>query len=269
MMKKMITALTGIALSVSFALSAQAAPLRVAADPVPHAEILAYVNKIDPSLDLKIVELSPGLNANELVVNGDVDANFFQHLPYLKNQEQALGKTFTVVATVHLEPLGIYSSKHKDLKSIPDGAKVAVPNNPTNLSRALFLLQNNGLITLKEGFNDPATNLATPKDIAANPKKLKILEVDAPQIIRSLDDVDLGVINGNLVLDAGLSPAKDSLALEAVANNPYANILVTTPELAKDPRIEKLAKDLESPEVAKFILEKYQGSVIPVTAVKP
>lgn len=257
--------LAGVALSLSLAwTSAQAAALRVAADPVPHAEILNYIKKIDPSLDLKVVELTSGVNANELLASGDVDANYFQHVPYLKDQEKALGKTFTVAATVHIEPLGIYSHKHKDFSSLPENATVAVPNNTTNLSRALFLLQAQKLIKLDPKYTDPATTLATPKDIVENPKHLKILEIESPQIPRSLDDVDLAVINGNYALEAGLVPAKDALGLESAEHNPYANILVTTPALANDPRIKALAKDLTSPQVAEFIRKTYNGSVIPV-----
>lgn len=231
---------------------------------MPHAEILNYIKKLDPKLDLNVVELTSGVNANELLANGDVDANYFQHLPYLKDQEKALGKTFAVAATVHVEPLGIYSHKYKDFKTLPEGATVAVPNNVTNLSRALFLLQKQGLITLKAGFNDPASSLATPKDIQDNPKKLKILEIESPQIPRSLDDVDLAVINGNYALEAGLTPAKDALGLESADHNPYANLLVTNPNLVNDPRIKELAKDLQSPQVAEFIRQHYNGSVIPV-----
>ena len=257
--------LAGVALSLSLAWgTAQAEALRIAADPVPHAEILNYVKKLDPKLDIKIVELTSGANANELLASGDVDANYFQHVPYLKSQEKALGKTFAVAATVHIEPLGIYSHKYKDFKSVPDGATVAVPNNVTNLSRALFLLQSQGLIKLDAKFTDPASTLATPKDIVENPKHLKILEVESPQIPRSLDDVALAVINGNYALEAGLSPAKDALGLESAEHNPYANILVTNPSLANDPRIKELAKDLTSPQVAEFIRKTYNCSVIPV-----
>lgn len=263
-MKKATFALAGIALSLALAANVRAEALRIAADPVPHAEILNFIKKQDPKLDLKIVELTSGVNANELLANGDVDANYFQHVPYLKDQEKALGKTFVVAATVHIEPLGIYSRKHKDLASVPEGATVAVPNNATNLSRALFLLQSQGLIKLNAKFTDPASTLATPKDIAENPKKLKILEIESPQIPRSLDDVDLAVINGNYALEAGLTPAKDALGLEKAEHNPYANILVTTPALANDPRIKALAKDLASPQVAEFIRQHFNGSVIPV-----
>lgn len=243
---------------------AAADALRVAADPIPHAQILEYVQKLDPDLKLNIIEIPSGVNSNELLAHGDVDANYFQHLPYLKSQEQALGQKFAVAATVHIEPLGIYSHRHTRFDQVPDNGTVAVPNNVTNLSRALYLLQANGLITLKPGFNDAAKDQATPKDIAENPKHLKILEIESPQIPRALEDVDLAVINGNFALEAGLQPAKDALGLEKAQGNPYANILVTTPKLAQDPRIQQLAKDLRSPAVAKFISETYAGSVIPV-----
>ncbi|WP_264272393.1 MetQ/NlpA family ABC transporter substrate-binding protein [Duffyella gerundensis] len=248
------------ALALLVAQAVNAAPLRIAADPVPHAEILEYVKTLDPGLDLNITELSNGVNANELLAAGDVDANYFQHLPYLHDQEKALGKTFAVAAAVHIEPLGLYSSKIKTLAALPEGARIAVPNNTTNLSRALLLLQQSGLITLKGA----ATSLLTPADISANPKKIKIVEIESPQIPRALDDVDAAVINGNYALEAGLVPAKDALALESATNNPYANLLVTTPSLAKDPRILRLAKDLRSPKVAAFIRQHYNGSVIPV-----
>ncbi|WP_145475880.1 MetQ/NlpA family ABC transporter substrate-binding protein [Yersinia similis] len=273
MTKTPVSGLVRTALFVAFAsyfsLSAQAAEaLRVAADPVPHAEILQFVQKLDPSLNLIIIEIPNGVNSNELLAHGDIDANYFQHVPYLRSQEQALGQKFVVAATVHIEPLGIYSHKYKNVAEVPDKGSIAVPNNVTNLSRALYLLQEQGLITLKPGFTDPAKQQATPKDIAENPKHLKILEIESPQIPRSLDDVDLAVINGNYALEAGLNPAIDALGLEKAEGNPYANILVTLPTLENDPRIKQLAKDLQSPEVAKFFTEKYAGSVIPVAGTK-
>lgn len=262
--------LSAVALLLSsVSVSAWAAePLRVQADAVPHAEILAYVQKIDPGLNLKVIEIPSGLNPNELLAHGDIDANYFQHVPYLLSQEKALKVKFVVAAQVHIEPLGVYSSRHKSYADVPQNGTVAVPNNETNLSRALYLLQSQGLITLKAGFNDPAKNQATPRDIATNPKNLKILEVESPQIPRSLPDVDLAVINGNFALEAGLSPAKDALGLEKAQGNPYANILVTTEKLQNDPRIKQLAKDLQSPQVAQFISETFKGSVLPVTAAK-
>ncbi|QIH08230.1 MULTISPECIES: MetQ/NlpA family ABC transporter substrate-binding protein [unclassified Pseudomonas] len=269
MLKKNLLALALLASSGSLLVTAVAQPLRVAADPVPHAQILAYVQKLDPQLELKVIEIPNGVNSNELLAHGDVDANYFQHLPYLKSQEQALGQPFAVVASVHIEPLGIYSHRHPGLEQVPLGGTVAVPNNVTNLSRALYLLQDYRLIRLKPGFNDPARDQATPRDIAENPRQLKILEVESPQIPRALEDVDLAVINGNYALEAGLVPAKDALGLEKAEHNPYANILVTTPGLQDDPRIRRLAKDLNSPDVARFIAQTYSGSVIPVTEPQP
>lgn len=258
MHKKMIATL---ALFSLFSTSASAVALRVAADPVPHSEILNHIKATDKKLDLEVIELNGNLNANELLARGDVDANYFQHVPYLRDQEKALGEKFAVVATVHIEPLGIYSHKVKTLKELPEGAQVAVPNNVTNLSRALYLLQASGLITLK---NSSATTLVTSADIVDNPHRLKIIEVEAPQLPRALDDAQLAIINGNYALQAGLVPSRDALALEQAKDNPYANVLVTTPKLAKDPRILQLASDLESKQTAEFIRQQYKGSVIPV-----
>lgn len=258
MHKKMIATL---ALFSLFSTSASAAALRVAADPVPHSEILNHIKATDKKLDLEVIELNGNLNANELLARGDVDANYFQHVPYLRDQEKALGEKFAVVATVHIEPLGIYSHKVKTLKDLPEGAQVAVPNNVTNLSRALYLLQASGLITLK---NSSATTLVTSADIVDNPHRLKIIEVEAPQLPRALDDAQLAIINGNYALQAGLVPSRDALALEQAKDNPYANVLVTTLKLAKDPRILQLASDLESKQTAEFIRQQYKGSVIPV-----
>lgn len=258
MNKKVIAALAMVAV---FSTYASAAALRVAADAVPHSEILNHIKQSDKKLDLKVIELNGNLNANELLARGDVDANYFQHVPYLRDQEKALGEKFSVVATVHIEPLGIYSHKVKSLKDLPDGAQVAVPNNVTNLSRALYLLQANGLIKLK---SSSANTLVTSADITDNPHHLKIIEVEAPQLPRALDDAQLAIINGNYALQAGLVPSKDALALEQAKDNPYANVLVTTPKLAHDPRILALAKDLESKQTAEFINQHYKGSVIPV-----
>ncbi len=257
--------------AVSFAVvapagAADAPPLRIAADAIPHAEILAYAQKITPGLKLDVIEIPNGVNPNELLAHGDVDANYFQHVPYLHSQEAALGRKFVVAATVPIEPLGVYSRKYRRFDQVPEGATVAVPNNATNLSRALFLLQAQGLVKLKPGLTGVDRSLATPRDIVANPKRLKVLEIESPQLPRALDDVALAVINGNYALEAGLSPAKDALGLEPVAGNPYANVVVTTPQLAGDPRIRKLADALGSPAVARFIRDRYQGSVIPVHA---
>lgn len=243
--------------------AALSAPLRIVASSVPHAEILRFVKeKLAPDLDVAIIEISGDIRPNSLILHGDADANFFQHAPYLRTEEAQLGTTFAVTAATHIEPLGIYSRKVKSLADVPAGATVALPNNVTNLSRALNLLQASGLITLKAGLKDG--QLATPSDVADNPKRIALIQVAPAQLPRSIDDVTLAIINGNYALEAGLTPAKDALALEKAENNPYANIFVTTQALAKDPRVQRLSTLLASPEVATFIREKYRGSVVPV-----
>ncbi|CAM4067051.1 MetQ/NlpA family ABC transporter substrate-binding protein [Kerstersia similis] len=238
--------------------------LIVAADAIPHAEILEQAGQLADDLALKIIEIPNGVNPNALLAGGDVQANFFQHVPYLRTQEEALGQKFAVVATVHIEPLGLYSRRHANLRDLPDGAVVALPNNASNLSRALFLLQDQGLLRLRPGLEDPSKGLASVADIAENPRKLRISEVESPLLPRVLPDVDLAIINGNYALEAGLKPARDALALERVADNPYANVLVTSPALAQDARVTRLAEVLESPQMATFIRDRYEGSVIPV-----
>lgn len=162
--------LAGVALSLSLAWTSARLPRCASPRTRFPTRRSSTTSKIDPSLDLKVVELTSGVNANELLASGDVDANYFQHVPYLKDQEKALGKTFAVAATVHIEPLGIYSHKHKDFSSLPENATVAVPNNTTNLSRALFLLQAQKLIKLDPKFTDPATTTATPKGYCREPE---------------------------------------------------------------------------------------------------
>ena len=162
------------------------------------------------------------------------------------------------VVTVHLEPLGLYSHKIKKADELKSGATVAIPNDTVNEARALKLLAANGLVTLKSGVG----NGATPPDLAKNPQTLKFKELEAAQTPRSLDDVDAAVINGNYAISSGLKPAKDALVLESAENNPYGNFLAVKKGNENDPRVKKLAKLLVSPEVKKFIEDKYQGSVI-------
>jgi D-methionine transport system substrate-binding protein len=245
--------------------AAELAPLRIIASPTPHAEILRFVQKqLAPDLALQIIEITNALRPNELLARGEVDANYFQHVPYLRQQEQDLGTQFAVIAAVHIEPLGLYSRRIRALEAVPDKATVSIPNNVTNLSRALYLLQDQKLIALRPDLAARERQLATPRDIIGNPHHLKIIEVDSAQIARSLDDVTIAVINGNYALEIGLTPSKDALALESAENNPYANVLVTMPKLKCDPRIQRLAELLTSHDVAVFIRERYRGSVIPV-----
>lgn len=222
--------------------------------------VVQKVAKQKYDLDVEVVTFNDYVLPNEALNNGDLDINAFQHKPYLDKQMQERGYKLAAVGNTFVYPIAGYSKKIASLSQLPDGAQVAVPNDPTNLGRSLLLLQKQGLITLKDGVG----LLPTALDIVSNPKKLKIVEIEAPQLPRALDDAQLAIINGNYALQAGLVPSKDALALEQAKDNPYANVLVTTPKLAHDPRILELAKDLESKQTAEFINQHYKGSVIPV-----
>ncbi|WP_338682923.1 MetQ/NlpA family ABC transporter substrate-binding protein [Streptomyces acidiscabies] len=237
-------------------------PLVVAASPVPHAEILNYVKDNlakKAGLDLEVKEFQDYIVPNTATEDGSVGANYFQNQPYLDDFNKKRGTHIVPVVTVHLEPLGLYSKKFKKADELKSGATIAVPNDAVNEARALKLLAANGLITLKDG----AGSEATPQDIAKNPKDLKFKEVEAAQTARSLDDVDAAVINGNYAIAADLKPATDAIVLESAKDSPYGNFLAVKKGNEKDPRVVKLAKLLTSPEVKKFIEDKYKGSVIP------
>lgn len=240
------------------------APLKVAVNPVPHGEILQYVKDelaADAGLELEIVTFNDYNQPNTALVEKQVTANYFQTVPFMEEFEKKAGDDLEWIAPVHLEPLGVYSEKVKDLNSVPQGATVAVPNDPANQGRALKLLADNGLLTLKPD----APTSATEQDIADNPKKLEIKPLEAAQLPRSLPDVDLAVINGNYAIEAGLTPKDDALAAEKAEGNPYANGIVTLPGDKDDPRVKKLVELLQGPEVAKFVEGKYNGSVLIAT----
>lgn len=255
-MKKLIVALAAVA-----AFSAHAEEtLTVAASPVPHAEILEFVKPAlaKEGVDLKVKVFTDYIQPNVQVAEKRLDANFFQHQPYLDEFNKAKGTSLIAVTGVHLEPLGAYSSKIKDLKDLPSGANVVIPNDATNGGRALLLLAKAGLITLK----DPTNILSTVKDIAQNPKDLKIRELEAATIPRVLTQVDLALINTNYALEAKLDPSKDALVIEG-NDSPYVNILVSRADNKDSDAMQKLAAALHSPEVKKFITEKYKGAVLP------
>ncbi|GGM00218.1 lipoprotein [Streptomyces fumigatiscleroticus] len=237
-------------------------PLVVAATPVPHAEILDYVKDHlakKEGLDLQVKEFTDYVTPNTATEDGSVDANYFQTEPYLEDFNKKNGTHLKSVASVHLEPLGLYSKKADKADDLKNGATIAVPNDTVTEARALNLLAANGLITLKDG----AGTSATTADITKNPKNLKFKELEAAQTPRSLDDVDAAVINGNYALEADLKPSKDALVLESAENNPNVNLLVVKEGQEDDPRVKKLAKLLTSDEVKKFIEDEYSGSVIP------
>ncbi|MET9819215.1 MULTISPECIES: MetQ/NlpA family ABC transporter substrate-binding protein [unclassified Streptomyces] len=237
-------------------------PLIVAASPVPHGEILNYVKDNlakKEGLDLEVKEFTDYTSQNPATQDGSVDANYFQNKPYLDDYNKKNGTDIVPVVTVHLEPLGLYSHKVKKADDLKSGATVAIPNDTVNEARALKLLAANGLITLKAGVG----NEATPSDITKNPRNLKFKELEAAQTPRSLDDVDAAVVNGNYAIESDLKPSKDALVLESPKNNPYGNFLAVKKGNEDDPRVKKLAKLLTSPEVKKFIQDKYAGSVLP------
>ena len=236
-----------------------AAVLSVGATPVPHAELLNLIKDdlAAQGITLKVVEFTDYVQPNMAVLNGDLDANFFQHIPYLESNAEWAAKMVSAFA-VHVEPFGLYSAKYKDIGELPAGASIAIPNDPSNGGRALLLLQANGLITLKEGVG----LTATPRDIADNPKNFRFQELEAAQLPRSLQDVDGATINGNYALEAGLNPLKDSLIIEG-AESPYANIIVVLKGNENDPKIVALKNVLLSPKVKEFIIEKYDGGVAP------
>jgi D-methionine transport system substrate-binding protein len=234
----------------------------VGASPVPHAEILQYIKDnlaAKAGLNLQIVTFDDYVQPNLALRDGQIDANYFQHVPYMEEFAKQYNINLVAVTRVHIEPLGIYSNKVKSLSAVPNGAVVAIPNDATNGGRALQLLAVNGLLTLKSGIGTQATI----HDIASNPKNLQITELDAAQLPRSLDDTTLSVINGNYALAAGLKPNKDALSLEQAQSNPYANVLAVLKGHEKDPAVLKLAQLLTSPQVKQFIENKYQGTVIP------
>ena len=255
--------LSAVALA-TLALGAHAADavLKVAATAVPHAEILNFVK---PQLkaqgvDLQVREFSDYIQPNAAVEDKQLDANFFQHQPYLDSYNKDRKSSIVAVPNgkVHVEPFGAYSKKIKAVSELKDGAVIAIPNDPSNAGRALLLLQKQGLIELK----DPKNITATPIDIAKNPKKLKFRELEAALLPRALQDVDLALINTNYAIEAKLNPTKDALFIEG-ADSPYTNLVAARADRANDPSIQKLVKALHTPEVKKFIQDRYQGAVVP------
>lgn len=235
--------------------------LVVAASPTPHADILNFVKKNladKAGLELEVKEFTDYVLPNTATENGQVDANFFQHKPYLDDFNKKNKTHIVPVVNVHLEPLGLYSKKVKDVKDIKAGQTIAVPNDTTNEGRALQLLAENGLITVKDGVG---TN-AKLSDIT-DKKGLEFKEIEAATVPRALDDVDAAVINGNYAIEADLKPGQDSLVLEKAQGNPYANFLAVKEGNEEDPRVQKLAKLLNSDDVKKFIEDTYKGSITP------
>ncbi len=235
----------------------------VGASPVPHADILKFVAEnlaVAEDIDIEVKEYLDYVLPNEDLQAGDIDANFFQHIPYYDEQVESKGFTFERGEGVHIEPYGIYSNKITDIKDLPNGAKVAVTNDPSNQARALELLVANDIITLKDVENP------TIYDVEKNTKNVEFVEAEAPAVPKLLPDVDIAIINGNFALDNGLTPSKDAIVLESGEGNPYSNILAwnskaDADKLAAVKRIDEL---LHTQEVADYIRENWpDGEVIP------
>lgn len=261
MLLKKLVPVAAFALAATFASSAVLAEkLSVAATPVPHAELLEFVKpalaKEGVELDIKV--FTDYVQPNVQVADGQLDANFFQHKPYLDSFNSERKTNLVSVGLVHVEPFGAYSSKIKSVDELKDGAQVALPNDPSNGARALLLLQKQGLIKLK----DPSNILATARDIAENPKNLRFRELEAATLPRVLPDVDMALINTNYALEAGLNPVNDALFIEG-EDSPYANLVAANADRKDDAAIQKLVKALQTDEVRAFIQEKYKGSIVP------
>lgn len=238
--------------------------ITVAATEVPHSEILEAAKPVlaEQGWDLQVTVFNDYVQPNEVVEAGDFDANYFQHTPYLDSFNAEKGTHLVNVGEIHYEPLGIYGGTEADLTNISDGATIAVPNDTTNEARALLLLQDNGIITLKEG----AGMEATKKDIAENPHNVEIVELEAAQVARVIGETSFVVLNGNYALQAGLNAQKDALAYETAdseAAKTYVNIIVVKEGNEGNAGVKALVDVLKSEEIKKIINEKYQGSVVP------
>ena len=238
--------------------------LKVGVSPVPHGDIVRFVNDelaADAGLNLEIIEYNDYNIPNQELNEGGLDANYFQHEPWFDEEVESKGYELAHYAGIHIEPFALYSDKHEDVKEIPDGAKIGINNDPSNQGRGLELLQEAGLITLADGV-DGAT--ATLNDVEDNPKNIEFIEADAASLARTLQDVDASVINGNNALEAGLSPVDDSLIIEDGEDNPYANFLAVREADKDNEHLKKLDELLHSDEVRDYIEKTWpEGEVLP------
>jgi D-methionine transport system substrate-binding protein len=266
-MKKAVAAFLTLSMVAAFAATASAEEdktITVAASPTPHAEILAKAKEIlaDEGWDLEVTEFEDYVQPNLVVESGEFDANYFQHVPYLDSFNEEQGTHLVDAGDIHYEPFGIYPGTKDSLDDLEEGDVIAVPNDTTNEARALLLLQDNGVITLKEG----AGLTATVNDIEENPLGIKIQELEAAQVSRVVDEVAFVVLNGNYALEAGFSVGQDSIAYEtsdSEAAKTYVNIIAVEEGHENDEGIQALVEVLKSDEIKDFINETYDGAVIP------
>lgn len=247
--------------------SGETVKIKVGAVPTPHAEILKQVQPVlaEQGIDLEIVEFNDYIQPNIALNSGDLDANYFQHQLYLDQFNADNNMNLVSIGAVHYEPMAIFAGNSNDLANLPEGAIIGVPNDPTNEARALLLLEQNGVLKLKEGAGVTATKL----DIAENPKNLDIQEMEAAQIPLSLDSLDIGVINGNYAIGNGLA-LEDALAIESadtLTPDSYQNVVAVRSGDENRPELQALIKALQTPEVADYINNTYEGAVAPVFTV--
>lgn len=240
--------------------TAKEVTLKIGASSVPHAEILnSLKDKMKAQgVKLEVIEFNDYVQPNVQVFEKQLDANFFQHQPYLDQYNLDKKQNLVKVVGVHIEPFGAYSQKVKSAAELKDGASVAIPNDPSNAGRALALMEKNGLIKLKDGVGIKGT----VKDIIENKKKLQIKELDPAMLPRTIGEFDLALINTNYALQANLNPTKDALFIED-KNSPYVNIVVSRPDNKDSEAMQKLAKELNSADTKKFIEDKYKGAIVP------
>lgn len=264
-MKKILSILLIVLLSLSLLTacgkeSGDTEKIVIGVSPDPHAKIVAQVveDLKEDGIELVIKEFTDYVTPNTTLDDGDLDANYFQHIPYLEDFVEKEGVNLVHLDGVHIEPMALYSSKVDSLDALEEGAEIAIPNDSTNGGRALLLLQDHGLIKLDEA----AGILATERDITENPKNLKFTALEAALIPRALDDVDAAVINTNYALEADLNPTEDGIIVED-ANSPYINVIAVRKGEENQDKFKKLIRALQSEKVRKFIEEEYKGAIVP------
>ena len=254
-MLRFTTVVSALALSAA---AAMAQDIKVGVSPGEHGEIMEEVAKVTApmGLNIRVIEFSDYVVPNQALADGDLEANSFQHRPYLENQMNDRGFDLVEIATTITTPMGVYSDRLDDIADLPEGGRVAIPNDPTNGGRALLLLQQLGLLTLAEG-----TGLVpSPLDVTENPRNLRFMELDAAQLPRALADADIAIINTNFALASGLDPANDAIAMEE--DSPYVNIMVVRNGDQDEEWVGKLVEAYHSDEVKAFIEEQYDGAVL-------
>ena len=267
-MKKTIAIILALVFILSFAACGKKkSTLKVGASITPHAEILKEAAKLleKEGIILEVVEYTDYVQPNIAVEDGSLNANYFQHVPYLNTFNAEKNTHVVSVGAIHYEPFGIYPGRVKALADLPEGAVIGVPNDGSNETRALLLLQQEGIIKLKDGID--ASSNATKLDIVENPKNIEIVEMEAAQISKALEDLDFGVINGNYALQAGLNAGTDALAVEDASGSgaqTYANVLCVKEGNEKNANVQALFKALTSEEIKTFINNTYSGAVVPI-----